>query len=442
MELVATVFRLAQNGGWVNDKARNYTARLDSTFGKFAQSPAVLYAKKMAKERYLNCDAVSNYAVFLEIHGGHIRINPRYDASCIAVNDDRWTDVYIKEFTRLLDQFYRKTQFHKFFVAHKGMYELAAARFTEEAAKNFNAKCFNEFFGNYGLGDYTVCVNMLAAGNYSATVSLKDGSTKAFSIHGPSATCDDGSPEFNSSGSLVIHEYGHAFCNPCMKKCWLQIADVAESFYKPVASELQAQAYHTASSMMYETLVRAWEGMYLKLNADKEDDGTDVICKLHRERLSFPIVEDVFNGLCEYQAQRDLYPDLMSYMPRMAERINKLKPDSVISSFMERCPEMSVEGIADGDTAVAPGRTEIKLCFSIPHKYGCGINCGRNDPEGDEIPDIMSQRFESGGTGNMIFELDLKPDTKYSMSFPGVFYLTKDYYPCRNTVFLDFKTRK
>lgn len=442
LELVATVFRLAKNGGWVNDNARKYAAQIDSTFGQYAQSPAVLYAKKMALERSLNCDAVASYAVYLEIHGGHIRINPQYDASNITVTDDRWTDVYIKDFTRLLDKFYRKTQFHKFFVTHKRMYDMAAARFTEQSAKMFNAKCFNEFFGNYGLQDYTVCINMLAYGNYSATVNLKDGSNKVFSIHGPSATCDDGTPSFNLSDGVVIHEYGHAFCNPCMKACWPQIADVAESSYKFVTSELQAQAYHTASSMMYETLVRAWECMYIKLNAGNDDDGTDLLCKLHRERLSFPLVEDVFNGLCEYQARRDLYPDLMSYMPRMAERINKLKPDSVINSFMERCPEMSVEGIADGDTAVAPGKKEIKLCFSIPHKYGCGINGGRNDPEGNEIPDITSQRFESGNTGNMIFEIDLKPDTKYSMSFPGMFYLTKDYYPCRNTVFLDFKTRK
>jgi hypothetical protein len=246
VELLSIVFRLAGNFEYNMSPLTAYTADIDRTFAPYKTHPAVVKATQLAKDRDVGFDAVMAMAVHLSPPPG---LTPLVEFSA-NVPGDRWGKENATAFASLLRDFYRDTNFHAFFDAHRPLYELSESRFSA-VLKDLDLGWYERFYGGMPEEHFHVILGINNGGaNYGPKVILADGREELFAIIGAGTKADAGRPTFDS-GYLgrIIHEFNHSFVNPVVKETAKEMAS-ARRIYEPVAAQMQANAYGSPEIMV------------------------------------------------------------------------------------------------------------------------------------------------------------------------------------------------
>lgn len=64
-------------------------------------------------------NAITNVADLLQIKNGIISLQPQYDMSDVFERDSRWNESLLTEFITMLNRFYDKSNFQKFYKNHQ-----------------------------------------------------------------------------------------------------------------------------------------------------------------------------------------------------------------------------------------------------------------------------------------------------------------------------------
>jgi hypothetical protein len=442
VEFVCTVFRLAGIPGYVDNDANSYVKDVDRTFAKI-KHPIFSFIRQMGSEHQVGFDAVANYAIMLDINKGKVGFKPNADVNELPKLDERWTVANARRLTTLLNDFYRKSNYHKFFLAHQRYYrDSVLVHFNADVVGKVDWSWFAKFFGNKNVQAPHIVGAALIRGNYGVHYTDRfNGRVVAIPMIGPTGRNNDGSLILGQGTGILVHEYGHTFSNPAVEHYRQQLEPIGKVFGTPVLDKLREQAYTNDISCMYETMNRACNLQYDYEHAANATDSIMAKVDLTRQKCNgFLLIEDAYNALSYYKAHRDIYPTYDSFMPVVVERFSHLSVDSVLNDCNSRRGIMTIEGIADGDSAVAPGEHVVTLHFSEGHKYGFGFTYGRKGNE-SVFPEITSQKWDNEA-GNIVMTFNLKPETSYSFGIPGTFFMNGDGYPMRNDIYLDFKTTK
>lgn len=94
-------------------------------FSANAEHPLISFIQQIRRDYGIGYNAVSGTADWLRIDDGKVTLDPAYDAAEVAKADPRWTAPVFRRYLRLLDDFYRVSDFQRFFDAHSELYAYA-----------------------------------------------------------------------------------------------------------------------------------------------------------------------------------------------------------------------------------------------------------------------------------------------------------------------------
>lgn len=439
IELMSIVFRLAEAEEYINNNLVDYVKDIDTYFGPFKNHKVVQYAKEVRESNQIGYDAVTSLAVQLSISES-VKIQNNIVEGQL---DKRWTSESASKFVDLLNQFYIKSNFHKFYSNHQELYRIAEANFAE-ISNEVDFSWFEKFFGEKSNRNFHIVLSMCnGRSNYGAEVQYNDASKELYAIIGSPITDKLNHPIYNLGDifPLIIHEFNHSFCNPLIEPFYEEMETKADEFLKLNESKMLAQAYDNSKTMMYEILVRACVIHYFRKYDLTGNKIKHLIIK--EQAKGFVWIDELVNSLSEYDKNRDKYPTLKDYMPQIVKLLNGLNPDKYQEAFDSKCAKIISTNIPNNATDVDPNIAQIVVKFDKPmFTQANGASFGKRGKEFlPESPEGNAPVWNLESKAEWIIPVMLQANKEYSISFPAQFFFTEDGYPLKETFFLDFKTK-
>lgn len=318
VELLSIVFRLAGNDEYNRGRVESYTEEVEKHFGIYRNHPTVELARQLRAKQGISFDAVMAMA-------GHISdtesIRERVPLDPLPPTlDNRWTPRSAREFLEKLRAFVTDSDFNGFFRQHQELYDLTAARMRAVLQKHAHLEWFDSFFGPRQGADFILAPALLnGPGNYGVRCRTPQGE-QLFCILGVWSTDVKGLPAFTKDAlPTVIHEFTHSYTNPIVEAHLKELRPAGKKLFPQVAAAMRRQAYGTWETVMRESLVRACVIRYTR----RYDGGVAAAMATLEERSrSFLWMNDLALLLGEYEAHRDRYPTLETFMPRVIAFFN------------------------------------------------------------------------------------------------------------------------
>ncbi len=409
VELLSLLFRLAGNPEYNQPQSKSpYSQEVDEHFDKFRTHPVVALAKKLREDRGVSFDAVMGLAVHLE---DTEKLEPRMPLDPRPANlDPRWPATDVREFLEQARTFVRETGFNEFFGQHRKLYAAAAERMTEKLSERDYVGWFDQFFGKRPAATFYVIIGMLNGPcNYGLSIRLADGREEITPIIGAAKFDTDGIPVFGAGDvPTIVHEFCHSYTNPLADRFADELQPAAERIFKHCAAAMRDQAYGTWQTMMRESLVRACVVRYLQTTEGAGAARQEI--QDNHER-GFKWVGKLAETLGSYEAQRQRYPSVEAFMPRVVEFFDAYAKDyeQEVQELEKQAPKVVRMIPANGAADVDPDLQEIRVYFDRPMKDGAWsvVGGGANYPATPEKP-----RYEEGRT-IFVLPVRLKPDWSY-----------------------------
>ena len=442
VELMSIVFRLAEAEEYVNNDLLYHSEEVDDYFFEYKDHPIVGYTQEIRALRGIGYDAVMSFAAHIKIDGTITFIDNVQENSL----ESRWTKENADTFLKHLNDFYTTSRFNDFFNSYADFYQKAETNFTK-VLNMVDFSWFEKFYGVKATGEYSLIISMLNGGNnYGATVKHLNGDNHIYAMIGSWRTDSLGYPDYSDNVlSLIIHEYNHSFCNPLIDKYYKKMQKNAEKSFSEVASIMNRQAYSNAQIMLYEMLVRACVIRYqIKDHEDEKKATASNWFSSMEKGKGFLWIDQLVDLLDKYENNRDKYPALDKFMPEVVKLSNGIKMQKLQKEYDANAPKILGTNIENKATDVDPNITGITVKFDRPMYtggYGTSYGSGGESFYPESHPEKKPE-WNMETKKEITFYFILKPDTEYSISFPGQFFYGENLQQAQGMYYLDFRTRK
>jgi len=437
-ELTSIVFRMVEAEEYINNNVASYAADIDSYFASHKNHPLIKYTKDIIRDRdEVGYDAVASSTTLLVIQNGKVKLNPRADIAKYIETDYRWKDETLKQYVKLLDDFYRKTEFRKFFQNHKGLYTSAETNLNE-LLKNIDTPWFESFYGK-PFGEPHVYISLCnGRSNYALWDSyLKNKPNEYGIVIGCSQASENNIPMFNiySVAPVIIHEFCHRFTNQLMKEYSSQMIDGALKMYPYVKDQLRARAYGSANAILSEGFNNLFVNMYFK----EHPIGLEKHFIADNEKTGFVWMKTAVNFMDNFYINRELYPTIYEFMPQLIDLFNftanNIEP--LIKEHEMKTPRV-ISVFPALDSEVDTDITEIRVEFS--HRMWGSMGANLSDDKTLAIP-LTGEDFWSENMRVIVLSISLKENTQYGFKLPKDIYRSEDTYPMFEDFEVRFKTK-
>lgn len=415
VELMGIVFRLAGAREYSQTNFKTYTDRIEAWFAPYKEHPVVEQARFLRKTRGVSYDAVMAMAVRLD---DRLRLDPKKIDSTL---DPRWDRAQLGEFAVALQKFVKETQFEQFFKQNQALYAQIIERFMPMFDR-LDVSWYERFYGQKPTERYVV---VLAPGNgqanYGASVDKPKGGRDVYAVIGVATVDSSAVPVFSEERylSLLIHEFNHSFVNHLIEVHKEALRPSGERIMGVVGQHMASQAYPGWSTVLTESVVRAAVLRYMADHhfADRAYQQERVMQKTR----SFVWIDPLADELARYDSLRSQYPTLESYMPRLVEAFDGMARYTETYDSLRRPHFMSIAEFAEHDTTVRADLGTITIRFDRP-LVGRGYSL---NPWQGQMPKINGVRYADDNR-TVVFEVELKPNTRYGMVLLGLAFRTPD----------------
>ena len=428
VELVGIVFRLAGAPEYKHETYKDYSDAIHKHFDPYKEHNAVALAKQLNQK-----GAGYSYVAALAVHlsePAELKLTAAMSrADLKAFGGQKNVD----EFLASLRDFYKVSHFEEFWAANTERFALAERNF-ESLAKSVHPEWFDSFYGIKFKGNYKIVIGMGNGINfYGPSVTYRDGSQDIFTVFAP--LIEDGEPRLPSNALVfTIHEFNHSFANPFIDRHEKAFESFASKLFAKVEKEMSERAYNSWRILMYESLVRAATNTYLlKYNPNL------VAGNRYGDMFEqgFVWVDAYTDLMKEYEAERDEYVTLDSFVPRLTgffEKVAARELTEYVADFDKRSARvLRVDLRADKVEEVDPELSEIKIVFDRPMD-GKGISINVSEKNGEKFPELVGGRsavsFANGNT-EFVIKVKLEPNTSYGFVLTGKGFQTSDRYPLK-----------
>ncbi len=321
VELFCTIHRLAKTGVDNTQELPGYIRDIENYFAPYGNHRAVDMAKKLWESHRINISALSTLVVYL---GDPPELIPLNQLDPLPSElDSRWTVDVIPEFIEAAREFSRDSEYMAFFSSQKQLFDRSEMNLSISLNDANMLDWFKIYFG-YVPDNYTIIVGMQTGfGNYGASITRGDGTNDFFSIIGAhSPLFWNGIPRFSSSWvtPIVIHEFCHPYINPLVAQNLETLKESGEKLYSYNKAELTKVGCLAWEGMMNEYIVRACVIRYYHSKKNIEAIEKQVCIDEDQGFAGIKALSDLFE---EYEQNRDKYPNLESFMPRIAIYLEK-----------------------------------------------------------------------------------------------------------------------
>ena len=411
VELMSILFRLAGGNEYTQGRVPKYTDAIDRYFAPYRNHPAVQLARELRTNDGVSFDAPMNMAVHIKDAESLAERVP-FDRPSVRL-DSRWHGVKARSFLEAARRFVVDTRFAEFLKSQKPLYDVTDNRLQAFVEKSADLRWFSRFFGTTSPVRFIVVPGLVNGGpSYGASFVGEDGVEEMYAIPGVTQVDADGDPVFTSSDfpTTMVHEFVHSHTNPLIDKYQAQLQEAGVRINEPVKEAMRAQGYGDAKTLLYESMVRASTIRYI---FDHEGPGAAREAIVSESLRSFWWVGDLSDLLGTYEKDRDTYPTLESFMPRVVQFFNGIAPrmDELRRRYEESRPKILAMSIPDGALNVDPSLTEFVIRFDRPMRT---TSPAVRDPRFGRV------RFNEAGT-SVTMTVALEPDHDYQLrlSWPG-----------------------
>jgi len=440
VELMSLVFRLAEAQEYLNAPASPYTQKVDDYFLPYKNHKLIEYTQFLRNNYGIGYNAPMSLAVHLQIENGKIKLNPNFNKNQIEY---RWHLDSLPKYIGLLNDFYKKSKFDKFFKSNSDFYAKVEQNFTTQITDNVDFTWFETFFGTKPE-QFNLVVGLLNSGGYGAHTETLNGEKEIFSIISYWQIDSLGIPQYSEgTADFVAHEFNHSFVNPLIDKFYIELQPQAERFYTLVEEEMRALKYGSVKIYLYEMLVRACATKYTADDSNNPYSQLDWWLLCNEKSNGFLWIDTLYYSLKIYEKNRDKYLTLESFIPEIVKLQNNLNPNEIYQQIEDNKAEILGANIENNSQDVDYSLDSIVLFFDRQMSKG---NNGINDSyicSTCKKP-VYTKRAKWSEDGKQwIVFVKLEPNTEYSLEFPSFFFKSSNNcYSPKNTYRLHFKTKK
>lgn len=404
VELLSIVFRLAGNPEYSQGKVAKYADAVDAHFAKVKDHDVIKHARRLRQTRGVSFDAVAGYAVHLDWTDQLKELVP-FEPLPDRL-DQRWTSKDARAFLDDLRDFVQEGKVKEFLASQKELHAHAEAQLKKVLAEHADLTWFERFFGARAAARFQLAIGLLNGGsNFGPSVLRKDGKEDLWCVLGCWQTDEQGMPMFaRTVVSTVVHEFCHSFCNPVVDAHLEEMLPAGERIFPLVESEMRAQAYANARTLLCESLVRASVVRYLAATQDEKavrDELKD------QEGRSFLWIRGLADLLAGYEKQRAEFKTLDAFTPRLVaffdETATRLQAD------MAKKPRVLGMVPNNGQKDVDPKLTAIVVTFDRPMQDGSWSVVGG----GEHFPKTTGKLSYDADQKVLTIPVELKPDWDY-----------------------------
>ena len=404
IELLSIVFRLAGNQEYSQGRVVQYADAVDAHFGRFKDHAVVQQARRLRQSRGISFDAVASYALHLD---GIDKLGEAVPFEPLPARlDARWTSKDARAFAKDLRDFAKDSKAREFFAAQQQLYAGSVAAMRDTLAQHCDLQWFDRWFGARPGARFQLCLGLLNGGaNYGPSVLHKDGSEELFCVLGCWQTDDAGKPMFGKPVvGTVVHEFCHSYCNPVVDAHLDILLPAGEKLYPLVETEMRAQAYGNARTMLCESLVRACVVRYMLATGGEAAAAAEVKEQIQR---SFHWTGELAALLGKFEQDRKTFPTLDAFAPQLAEFFAPW-PDQLRAELSKR-PHVATMVPANDAQDVDPATTAIVITFDRPMQDGSWAVVGG----GEHFPQITGKLSYDAARKVLTIPVQLKPDWDY-----------------------------
>lgn len=365
-ELSATVWILAGCEEYDRGVYPPYYRDIQRYFKDFKSHPVMEFIRGMRDAPdtvyVVSYNSVPCAARLLYIEDGHVRVKDGIDiAEYFRTQDPRWTEENFLKYAALLDDFYVKSDYHRFFEKHSRLYREYADSLQAGMRRLIDPEWFQDVYGE-PLPDVSACVSPAYAwNNYSGPDTLTQRllgyeRTGYYPLIGVSSKPKYAS-NMNVKGQTTIHEISHSFTGPVLEQYEDELLEIGEAIYPYMEQELYWAGYD-ASAVCGEFFNSLMTNLYLKevypsalrksINADQNH--------------GFVWMNEAVDFMDRFTENRDRYRTIDDFMPEFVEYMRSVA--SRMDSIARR-PTVKEIIPAVGST-VSPDLEEIRVIFSEP----------------------------------------------------------------------------
>ena len=360
IELLSIVFRLAEQQEYSYKQFKLYTDRIEQHFEQHKNHELIQFTKSIINERELGYDAVARMSINLNEN-----LNLLTDIRPLTEADSRWDNENIEKFILLLHRFCKDVEFDKFFNDNAELYAETIRRFSS-IYEQVDLNWYHIFFKKNPTETFSIIIGVGNGGsNYGLSLDYINSDKKNYAIMGIWSVDSDGMPVciINQYFPVLIHEFCHSFVNYLIEKNNDALRKSGEKIFQVIKNKMERQAYLSWETMSKEALVRASVIKYLK-DHNFEKSNIDSLINMEKNN-GFVWIEELVNELESYDNQRDKYPTLESYMPKIVEAYDTWA-DKIQQMEDKRPKVVSINEFTNGSTTVSSDIKTITINFNMP----------------------------------------------------------------------------
>lgn len=353
-ELTSIMFAIAGAQEYSQCAIPSYREDIAVLKERFEMSEPIDFVREL-RQYSIGYNAVSTAADMMEIKGGKIRLQPRYDISKVLEHEPRWNEPLFTEYLEMVNLFYKQSKFKKFYKEHAELYRLAEERMDRVLA-GMNLDWFGSFYGKPLDPSLHVYVSLNnGPSNYATPSGVLIGT----------AVDEAGKPAFNPVGAamLLIHEFGHHYANSIFDTWYPQMEPAAGKIYPYIQQKMARNAYGDAKTSTLEWFNNLCMLMYFKEHAPHQ-----YLEHLTRDNMGrgWIWMDRSVALMDEFYSDRTHYPHIEDFMPCIVEHLDQVAGgiESMIAEREARMPYVTDVSPARGSDLA--GVTEIVIAFSEP----------------------------------------------------------------------------
>lgn len=371
LELSAIVWRLAGAEEYNTYIYPPYGKDIENYFAPYKKHPVMQFIREMRNApdsvRVVSYNSVPVAAAITTLDRGHIRLNPDVDpVKYLARNDPRWTAENLKRYVKLLDDFYRRSSFDRFFGEHADLYAAYRTDMEEALPMEETAEWFTSMYGE-AFPPSTVYVSpAFGSNNFSLSPAILSylGRSGIGSIVG--VTYDPRRLDAKAPVHILIHEISHSFTTPLFRPYQDRFIAAGQKIYAHLPRRLTAAGYGAPEPVVGEFLNELLTMMYMR-DVLRDDLAENIVfC----ESKGFIWTGQAVRYMDNFYNNRHLFPTIREFMPQLAGFMATIADQiETIKEEYNRPPRVVYTFPACG-SEVPSGLEEVVVRFSHPMSTG------------------------------------------------------------------------
>lgn len=423
IEFISAMCRIAGYEEYHSDVVGGYASSIDSLLLPYRGSKAVSMLRNVRGKQGVGYDAVATLAANTTIRDGHIILLNGADVSKL---DNRWHSGQDAEVVSLMDDVYRSSHFHEFYLSQRPLYDKVVAN-AQNMVSKVDFAWLSDFFGVELSG--RIAVSLLNVGNYGTTCRSAEQHESSVIIVGCCELDASGVPKFYDMESLIVHEFSHPVCNPIIEKNMPLFNGNAALIAQLFETELAEQAYASGFTVLCESMVRAVEMQYAIAHASCAEDTADMDSSIKRMvARGFMPLPEIMEVMNTYKLNRARFANLSEMSSQLVAAINNMNVTQKYCEIRRGQPRIIGTSIPDGATGIkASDKLEIKVFFDKPIING-GFTGNYYNGNESIFPDIRGVKINDDKRILSVY-VKTEPNKEYGFVLPGWVYMTSAGYP-------------